>query len=55
MTAPIWTPIVLAVIAFAIYVVYAVCMVKKRKSKFQQRMDKFKEEQEKLLREKREK
>lgn len=54
-TAPIWTPIVLAVIAFAIYVVYAVCMVKKRKSKFQQRMDKFKEEQEKLLREKREK
>lgn len=54
-TAPIWAPIVLSVIAIAIYVVYAVCMAKKRKSKFQQRMDKFKEEQEKLLREKREK
>lgn len=51
-TAPIWIPIALAIIAFAIYVVYAVWMVKKRKSKFQQRMDRFKEEQEKLLREK---
>jgi len=53
-TAPIWAPIVLAVIATAIYVVYAVRMAEKRNSKFQQRIDRFKEEQEKLLREKKE-
>jgi len=52
-TAPLWAPIVLAVIAIAIYVVHAVRMAKKRMSKYQQRMDRFKEEQEKLLREKR--
>ena len=52
-TAPIWGTAVLAILAFLIYIAYVVWQAKRRKSKFQQRMDQFKQEQEKLLREKR--
>lgn len=50
-TAPLWMPIAVAIIGFAIWVAFEIRRSKKRKSKLQQRLNQFNQEREQLLQE----